>query len=255
MEIKRFPLLRRMRQPVGRQRAVDVASNNEDFAFYGAASMLEGRVYTERYPKEVSEHTISFLESVLARITGRVLLVWDQARWHTSGDHSNRRPVARGETSGCRVSRAEPRPMGRGLPTISRPANSGRHSPDYWAVCSLGSFIDLHSSSRPVPWAAASQCSSTVHCPPIAVIAHQGNHVRGQRTVLRCDPTSNVRGSKAGRTLLIRGTHPPAYADIFFHTGNDIRLQIDSLCIFGLLFSLLQIKGARMDFCSDTSPE
>jgi hypothetical protein len=49
-----------MRQPVGRQQAVDVPSSNEDFALYGAASVLEGRVYTERYPKEVSEHTISF---------------------------------------------------------------------------------------------------------------------------------------------------------------------------------------------------
>jgi len=84
-EIKRFPPLRRMWQPVGQQRAVDVPSKNEDFAFYGVVDVLEGGVFTERYPKEISEHTISFLESVLARTTGRVLLVWDQARWHTSG--------------------------------------------------------------------------------------------------------------------------------------------------------------------------
>ncbi|MCS3672422.1 transposase [Salinibacter ruber] len=83
-EIKRFPPIRRMWQPVGRQRAVDVPSNNEDFAFYGVVDVLEGGVYAERYPKEISEHTISFLESVLARTTGQVLLIWDQARWHTS---------------------------------------------------------------------------------------------------------------------------------------------------------------------------
>lgn len=84
-EIKRFPPLRRMWQPVGQQRAVDVPSKNEDFAFYGVVDVLEGGVFTERYPKEISEHTISFLESVLARTTGEVLLIWDQARWHTSG--------------------------------------------------------------------------------------------------------------------------------------------------------------------------
>jgi len=84
-EVKRFPPLRRMWQPIGEQRAVNVPSKNEDFAFYGVVDVLEGKVYTERYPKEISEHTISFLESVLARTTGRVLLIWDQARWHTSG--------------------------------------------------------------------------------------------------------------------------------------------------------------------------
>ncbi|WP_103016080.1 IS630 family transposase [Salinibacter ruber] len=84
-EIKRFPPLRRMWQPVGQQRAVDVPSKNEDFAFYGVVDVLEGGVFTERYPKEISELAFSFLESVLARTTGRVLLVWDQARWHTSG--------------------------------------------------------------------------------------------------------------------------------------------------------------------------
>ncbi len=94
-EVKRFPPVRRMWQPVGQQRAVDVPSQNEDFAFYGVVDVLEGEVYTERYPterypterypKEISEHTISFLESVLGRTTGRVLLIWDQARWHTSG--------------------------------------------------------------------------------------------------------------------------------------------------------------------------
>lgn len=84
-EIKRFPPLRRMWQLVGQQRAVDVPSKNEDFAFYGVVDVLEGGVFTERYPKEISELAFSFLESVLARTTGRVLLVWDQARWHTSG--------------------------------------------------------------------------------------------------------------------------------------------------------------------------
>jgi len=84
-EVKRFPPLRRMWQPVGQQRAVDVPSENEDFAFYGVVDVLEGQAFVERYPKEISEHTISFLESVLGRTTGRVLLIWDQARWHTSG--------------------------------------------------------------------------------------------------------------------------------------------------------------------------
>ncbi|WP_162863032.1 IS630 family transposase [Salinibacter ruber] len=93
-EIKRFPPLRRMWQPIGQQRAVDVPSKNEDFAnkdfaFYGVVDVLEGGAFVERYPKEISEHTIAFLKSVLGRTTGRVLLIWDQARWHTSGKVSD----------------------------------------------------------------------------------------------------------------------------------------------------------------------
>ena len=44
-----------------------------------------GQIITEPYPKGRSDHTKSFLRQVLSRIEGKVLLIWDRARWHTSG--------------------------------------------------------------------------------------------------------------------------------------------------------------------------
>lgn len=83
-EIKRFPPLRRMWQPVGEQRAVWVPEKNDDFALYGALDICTGETYTRAFERERSEHTIGFLESLKAQTTGKVLLIWDQASWHTS---------------------------------------------------------------------------------------------------------------------------------------------------------------------------
>lgn len=83
-EVKRFPPLRRMWQPVGEQKAVWVPEQNDDFALYGALDICTGETYTEAFDREVSDHTIEFLKQVRTQTTGKVLLIWDQASWHTS---------------------------------------------------------------------------------------------------------------------------------------------------------------------------
>jgi transposase len=83
-EVKRFPPLRRMWQPVGEQKAVWVPEQNGDFALYGALDICTGETYTEAFDREVSDHTIEFLKQVRSQTTGKVLLIWDQASWHTS---------------------------------------------------------------------------------------------------------------------------------------------------------------------------
>lgn len=83
-EVKRFPPLRRMWQPVGEQRAVWVPEQNDDFALYGALDICTGQTYTQAFDRELSDHTIAFLKQVQSQTTGKVLLIWDQASWHTS---------------------------------------------------------------------------------------------------------------------------------------------------------------------------
>ncbi len=82
-EVKRFPPLRRI-GPVGEQKAVWVPEQNDDFALYGALDICTGETYTEAFDREVSDHTIEFLKHVQSQTTGKVLLIWDQASWHTS---------------------------------------------------------------------------------------------------------------------------------------------------------------------------
>jgi transposase len=82
--IKRFPPLRRQWQPVGEQRPVMVPESNEDFTLYGTLDLTSGATHARAYEKGRSDYTIQYLESVLEKTTGRVLLIWDQAKWHTS---------------------------------------------------------------------------------------------------------------------------------------------------------------------------
>lgn len=84
-ELKRFPPLRRMWQPVGKQRAVWVPDSNDDFALYGALDVGSGQTVTRAFEKERSDYTIQFLELLRTQTTGKVLLIWDRATWHTSG--------------------------------------------------------------------------------------------------------------------------------------------------------------------------
>jgi len=83
-EVKRFPPLRRMWQPVGEQRAVRVPDANGAFTLYGAINSDTGVTYTRAFEKGRSDYTIQFLEGIAEQTTGRVLLVWDRATWHTS---------------------------------------------------------------------------------------------------------------------------------------------------------------------------
>ena len=83
-EVKRFPPLRRQWQPVGQQRPVTVPDGNEDFTLYGTLDLTSGRTCVEAYDKGRSDCTIEHLKSLLQRTVGQVILVWDQATWHTS---------------------------------------------------------------------------------------------------------------------------------------------------------------------------
>jgi transposase len=83
--LKRFPPLRRMWQPVGEQRAVRVPEENDDFTLYGSLDLTSGHTYIEAFEKSRSDYTIEYLESLLEETAGKVLLIWDQASWHTSG--------------------------------------------------------------------------------------------------------------------------------------------------------------------------
>ena len=84
-EVKRFPPLRRQSRPVGEQRPVMVPDGNEDFTLYGTLDLTSGRTCIETCEKGRSDYTIEHLKSLLQRTVGQVILVWDQATWHTSG--------------------------------------------------------------------------------------------------------------------------------------------------------------------------
>ena len=84
-ELRRFPPLRKAWMPVGEQRSVPVPEENGKFALYGVLDPLTGKTITAPYPKGQSEHTKAFLKRVLGQVEGRTLLIWDRARWHTSG--------------------------------------------------------------------------------------------------------------------------------------------------------------------------
>ena len=83
--IKRFPPLRRQWQPVGEQRPVRVPEENDDVALYGTLDLTSGQTCIEAYEKGRSDYTIEYLESLLEEVEGKMILVWDQASWHTSG--------------------------------------------------------------------------------------------------------------------------------------------------------------------------
>lgn len=83
-ELKRFPPLRRQWQPVGQQRPTYVPRQNEDFSLYGALDICSGDTYTRAFEKGRSDYTVQFLELLCTQTTGKVLLIWDQASWHTS---------------------------------------------------------------------------------------------------------------------------------------------------------------------------
>ena len=82
--VRRLPPLRGMWMPRGEQARVQVPDGNRKFALYGVLDPLTGETMTASYPKARSEYTEAFLERLMARFEGRVLLIWDQASWHTS---------------------------------------------------------------------------------------------------------------------------------------------------------------------------
>lgn len=84
-ELHRLPPLRKMWMKRGRQARVPVPEQNGKFALYGVLNPQTGRTFTSAYPKGRSDYTKAFLEEVRAHFEGKLVLVWDQASWHTSG--------------------------------------------------------------------------------------------------------------------------------------------------------------------------
>lgn len=83
-DVRRLPPLRAMWMRRGEQVRVPVPGGNAKFALYGALDPLSGETFTAAYPKGRSDHTTSFLEALMGQFAGEVVLVWDQASWHTS---------------------------------------------------------------------------------------------------------------------------------------------------------------------------
>jgi transposase len=83
-DCRRLPPLRQMWMRRGEQACVKVPASNDKFSLYGVVDPLSGETFTAPYPKGKSQYTEAFLEAVLSRFEGQVLLVWDQASWHTS---------------------------------------------------------------------------------------------------------------------------------------------------------------------------
>lgn len=84
-ELRRFPPLRRAWMPVGEQRPVPVPDQNGKFFLYGALDVGSGQVIAEAHPKGKTCYMEAFLKTVLAEISGPILLIWDRASWHVSG--------------------------------------------------------------------------------------------------------------------------------------------------------------------------
>ncbi|MCS3645429.1 transposase [Salinibacter ruber] len=74
-----------MWQPVGEQRAARVPEENDDFTLYGTLDLTSGQTYIEAFEKGRSDCATQYLESLLEETAGKVLLIWDQATWHMSG--------------------------------------------------------------------------------------------------------------------------------------------------------------------------
>ena len=82
--LRRLPPLYRMWMREGEQARVEVPESNDKKALYGALNPLTGETYLEAYPKAKSDYTKPFIEMLMERIEGTVILVWDHASWHTS---------------------------------------------------------------------------------------------------------------------------------------------------------------------------
>lgn len=81
---RRLPPLRAMWMRRGEQAHVAVPESNGKFSLYGVLEARTGETFVEAYPKGKSRYTKAFLERVMERFTGPVLLIWDHAKWHTS---------------------------------------------------------------------------------------------------------------------------------------------------------------------------
>jgi transposase len=81
---RRLPPLRAMWMRRGEQARVEVPDSNGKFALYGVLNPLTGETFTAPYPKAKSPYTEAFLDRLMEELQGKVVLIWDQASWHTS---------------------------------------------------------------------------------------------------------------------------------------------------------------------------
>ena len=82
--LRRLPPLRAMWMRRGQQARVAIPPGNDKFTLYGALEARTGATFTHPCPKGNSQYTTAFLQRLMQRFTGPVLLIWDQAQWHTS---------------------------------------------------------------------------------------------------------------------------------------------------------------------------
>lgn len=82
---KTLPPLRRMWMRLGQQVRIPTPFQNDDFCLYGALELNTGDCCYAYHDKAKSEFTIAYLEQLLDHYPERpILLIWDQARYHTS---------------------------------------------------------------------------------------------------------------------------------------------------------------------------
>lgn len=83
--LKTLPPLRQMWMPSGQQVQVPTPFQNDDLYLYGALELHSGSYCHAFYDAGNSEHTISYLQQLLVSYPDQpILLIWDQARYHTS---------------------------------------------------------------------------------------------------------------------------------------------------------------------------
>jgi len=82
---KTLPLLRQMWMRRGQQVRIPTPIQNDDFCLYGVLDLNTGHCFHACYDKGNSEATIAYLEQLLEHYPEQsILLIWDQARYHTS---------------------------------------------------------------------------------------------------------------------------------------------------------------------------
>lgn len=75
--------LTRVWSPIGQMLYVWVTPQRDCIHFYGALDVISGQEVALSLPKLDSDHTIDFLDHVVACFPGRAsLLLWDRAPWH-----------------------------------------------------------------------------------------------------------------------------------------------------------------------------
>lgn len=83
--LKQLPPLRRMWMRRGQQVCIPTPPSNDDVCLYGVLELSSGDTFYDWHDKGRSDYTQAFLKALLAHYpTQPLLLIWDQANYHTS---------------------------------------------------------------------------------------------------------------------------------------------------------------------------